>query len=158
MWDFSESLRLAPGWASRHFNRGRAYAVLGFHQLAREDFERALEVFPRYAPAWNALGWLYATSRDKAFLDGKRALACARRALELQGGEGDREHADYLDTQAAAWARTGNYRQAVAAQRKAVALLKADAGVKRARITEFEERLNLYRTHAPYTEPERRRQ
>lgn len=156
VWDFTESLRLAPGWASRHFNRGRAYAVLGEHQRAREDFEQALEVFPRYAPAWNSLGWLYATSRDKAFLDGKRALACVGKALEFLGNGGDRERAHYLDTQAAALARTGRYGQAVAVQRKAVALLKAEEGVPLRKITEFEERLNLYRARAPYTEPEQR--
>jgi arylsulfatase A-like enzyme len=68
----------------------------------------------------NALAWALATVPDAALRDGARALALARAAV----AETDGRHPDYLDTLAAAYAETGRFEQAVAAQRRALAILE----------------------------------
>jgi serine/threonine protein kinase len=53
---FSACVALAPDSAACYFNRGRAYAELGRHDQARQDYERTLELDPAHEAARKLLG------------------------------------------------------------------------------------------------------
>jgi uncharacterized protein len=83
----------------------------------------------------NDLAWVLATSRYETLRDGATALAEARKATAQQ------RTATTLDTLAAALAETGDFEQAVATQREAIAALGSDEG---ALTPQFQARLNDY--------------
>jgi len=90
----------------------------------------------------NNLAWALATSPEPALRDGARALALARRALELGG-----ESPNALDTLAAAQAAAGRPAEAVASQREALRRLR-EAGAEAAVLEPLEARLRDYLARA----------
>ena len=116
-------------------NRGATYGEKGQYDQAVSDFNKAIEMNPLDAEAYNNLAWLFATARAPGFRNGRRAVALALRACELS----DWKKGEYLDTLAASYARTGDFDNAVKWQEKALEQSKS------ARPPEFQERLNLYR-------------
>ena len=65
-------------------NRGVSFSELGRYERAIEDFNRALEINPRYALAYNNRGAAYAKKGD---LD--RAISDFNRAIEINPGYAD---------------------------------------------------------------------
>ena len=113
-------------------------------QKAISDYQRAIEIKSNYAPPYNALAWLLATSSKQAVRNGKSALAYARKAAELT----NRQDPAVLDTLAAAYAEAGNFREAIKWQRKALTFPEFD-------MSEGEgarKRLKLYTGRKPYRE------
>jgi serine/threonine-protein kinase len=83
-----------PGWmayADRQIHYG--YAVGGTFSSARAGFERAAELNPRFAPAWQHLAWIYLSQRDTA------ALRVALDTLRALGGIPAREENGYRGLQ-----------------------------------------------------------
>ncbi len=104
--------------------------------------EKSIELDPEYAPPRISLAWFLATTDKKELRDGKRAMEQALKACELT----EWKKPGYLDTLAAAYARVGDFDQAVKWQEKAVEGWKSfDWSGKRA----AQERLRSYRTHKP---------
>jgi tetratricopeptide (TPR) repeat protein len=91
--------------------------------------------------ARNGLAWLLATCPKSEFRDGKQAVELARRACELT----QYKVWAYVDTLAAAYAETGNFKEAVAWQKKALESSKSDAEK-----SSLKERLQLYEAGKPY--------
>ena len=91
----------------------------------------------------NGVAWLLATSRYDRFRDGATAVVEARRAIELS------RSATTLDTLAAAYAETGDFDDAVATQREAIAAMTAND--KRIR-EELDKHLDSYVQHRPWRE------
>lgn len=145
--DFDRALLLQPDDYLVLFNRAEARARLGQFKAAIADFRQAIQRKPDFAPAFNGLAWLLATSRDKTVQDGKMAVEAANTAVALK-----RSHA-HLDTLAAALARADRYAEAVKIQEEALKLLPAAAKPETRR--EYEARLVLYQADKPYTEPKR---
>ncbi len=93
----------------------------------------------------NNLAWFYATTSDNKYQNREEAV----RLAELLCRQTNYENYMYVDTLAAAYARAGNWEEAVRYQESAIRLLKNggmedDAG--------FNQRLNLYSSHKAYTE------
>jgi len=150
-------------------NRGAAYGEKGQYDQAVSDFNKAIEINPRYIKAYNNRGIVYRLQGqyDRAVSDFNKAIemnpldaeaynnlawlfATARApgfrngrravALALKACElSDWKKREYLDTLAASYARTGDFDNAVKWQEKALEQSKS------ARPPEFQERLNLYR-------------
>jgi len=112
-----------------------------YHQ-AMSSLERSIEADPEYAPPRNDLAWLLATVEKKELRDGKRAVEIAMKACELTNWK----NAEYLDVLAVAYARAGDFEQAVKWQEKAVEGMKSYDGRAR-RIAR--ERLRSYRNRKP---------
>lgn len=89
------------------------------------------------ARAWSNLGWIYATCPDPTLHDGPKAVECARRATSIDPNKGLNWNA-----LAAAYARNGEFAEAVEAQLRAIALGSGLGGE--------EERLLLYRGKQAY--------
>jgi tetratricopeptide (TPR) repeat protein len=138
--DFTAALRRNKD-AKTHMLRGHAFSELGEYERALLDLEESLRLGPKNAEAHNSLAWVLATAGVPGFRDGKRAVELARKALNL-GGWSDPGH---LDTLAAAYAETGDFKEAVRWQEKAL----ADKGFAE-KNKDAADRLALYRARKPY--------
>ena len=108
----------------------------------------------------NGLAWFLATCEMAELRDGKQAIALAQKAVALRNDEW-LEHrrwsftpdarppaaGEYLDTLAAAYAETGDFNRAIAAEKQALAL-PMDQALKPG----AEARLKLYQAKRPYRE------
>lgn len=93
--------------------------------------------------AYNDYAWLLATSKTDALRNGTLALDQAKKAVAAEPS------AAFLDTLAAAYAELGNFEQAIATQREALASITSEEGALR---DEFERRLRLYERSEPWRE------
>jgi membrane associated rhomboid family serine protease/Tfp pilus assembly protein PilF len=89
---------------------------------AIDHYMGALRLKPDLAEAHNNLAWLLATSEDPKYRKPAEALEHARRAVELTHWK----EASFIDTLAEALYVNGQYPQAVAVQKKALALDPGD--------------------------------
>jgi len=105
--------------------------------------EKSIEADPDYVPPRIVLEWFLAATEARELRDGKRAVELALKACELTEGK----KPDYLDTLAAAYARAGEFEQAVKWQEKALGGMKSfDVRTESA----ARERLKLYRSRKPW--------
>jgi tetratricopeptide (TPR) repeat protein len=111
---------------------------------AIRQYERALRINPNYVEVQNNLAWILATCPDAAFRDGPRAVALARSSDRLSRGT----LAPVLDTLAAAYAEAGQYPEAVATARRALAVAAGQESVADG----LRARLRLYEAGIPYHE------
>ena len=125
-----------------HNNRGTTYRLMGQYDRAIADFKKAIEINPLVAEAYNNLAWLLATAKVPDYLNGKKAVELARKACELS----EWKDPNYLDTLAAAYARVGDFENAVKWQEKALESSKS------ARKPELQRRLDFYRESKPWSE------
>ncbi len=85
---------------------------------AIKHYQEAIHLEPGFAEARNNLAWLLATADDPTFRNPAEALKLAQKAVELSHWN----EATYIDTLAEAFYANGQYQQAVATQKKALAL------------------------------------
>ena len=111
-----QAAELSPEDVSIVNNLGTLYDQLGKYQQAIGQFDRAITLMPGEAGSYNNLAWLRATCPDAKFRNGEQAIKLARKACELTGWN------DFstLDTLATAYAATGNWKEAVKWQEKAI--------------------------------------
>jgi tetratricopeptide (TPR) repeat protein len=138
--DFNKALEINPRYVEAYNNRGFAYKNKGQYDQAISDYTKALEINPRYALAYNNLAWLLATAKEPGFRNGPKALELALKACELSNWK----NPYHLDTLAAAYARTGDFENAIKWQEKA---LESHEESKK---TEAQQYLDLYREHKPW--------
>jgi rhomboid protease GluP len=98
------------------------YAGQKQYGKAIQSYQDALRKQPDFAAAHNNLAWLYATCDDPQFRDPKAALQHAQRAVLLSNWR----EGEFVDTLAEAYFANGEYAQAVAVQKKALALAPGD--------------------------------
>ncbi len=89
--------------------RGRADARYQIHSYggAISDYSKALEISPNDRYILNNLAWLYATSYDDKYRDGRLAIKLAKRSLALNPSDTG------YDTYAAALAEIGEFTEAI---------------------------------------------
>jgi tetratricopeptide (TPR) repeat protein len=142
--DCTEALRLDPGYAAAHVARGIAYADGRDYERAARDYAEALRLDPRLAVAYSRFAWLLATCPQDGLRDGDRALAYARKALHLRGGQDPH----FLESLAAAHAEKGRFREAARWQLQALERQQYGAEEE----GEARMRLQLYLEGRPYRE------
>ncbi|HUL28922.1 MAG TPA: tetratricopeptide repeat protein, partial [Thermodesulfobacteriota bacterium] len=140
--DFNKALEIDPMYQKAYNNRGTTYRLMGQYDRAIFDFNKALEINPLNPEAYNNLAWLFATAKGTGFQNGRKALELSRKACELS----EWKNPNYLDTLAAAYARLGDFENAVMWQEKALDSSKS------ARKPELRQRLNFYRERKPWPE------
>jgi serine/threonine-protein kinase len=138
--DFNMAIALNPNDNKAYNNRGFAYRLKGQFGQAISDFNRAIEINPLDAEAYNNLAWLFATAKVPLYRNGKKAVELALKGCELSNWK----KAEYLDTLAAAYARAGDFDNAVKWEEKAL------ESPNLARPSEYQKRLNLYRDRKPW--------
>lgn len=143
--DFNKALELNPDAISVRFDRGQLFSGMGLYQAAIKDLTRAVTLSPETAGYANALAWLLAACPDAKIQNGKEAVRFALKAVSIE------RNAQHLDTLAAAYARKGDFEQAVETQQAALDLLRKD-NARQETIKEFTTRLSLYTAGKPYIE------
>ena len=141
---YSEAVGLQPAAPVGHFDLAMAYAGQGRATEAIKQFEEALRLKPDYSEALSQLAWLLATSPRADRRDGARALALARRALELSAGK----QAGTWTALDVAYAETGQFAEAIKAAEKARDIATADGQTNATKAAEG--RLRLYRNQQPF--------
>ena len=86
--EFREAIRCKPDHAEAHANLGVALGRQGKLAEAVVEYGEAIRIKPRYAFAHNNLAWLLAQQLDPQRRDLQRALAHARKAVELEPKNG----------------------------------------------------------------------
>ena len=150
-----EATRLAPKNPRVLAELGKVLIESGKYQEALRRLRKAVSMesgkdAPNPDPL-NDLAWLLATSPDESLRDGPEAVRLAKKACELTGNR----NGAYVDTLAAAYARTGRFDKALAKAREALALAEKyhmDHFVK-----EFGERIELFRAGKAYVDKPRPR-
>ena len=124
---FAEALRLHPGHVAAHVELGMTLAERGRGADAGTEFARAARLaesagVDRYTvEVLDEAAWMLATAPAEGVRDGPLALRLARLASRATG---DR-HARSLNALAAAYAETGQFDEAAAVARRALALPEA---------------------------------
>jgi tetratricopeptide (TPR) repeat protein len=122
--DYTKAIALHPAEAFLYLRRGRHYSTLRDCNGALRDFETAIQLVPTsFAQDYNLTAELYslesgvyAGCTDRAYRDSQRAVATARRAVDL-----DPSRPALLSILAAAYASAGDFANAVTAQKRALA-------------------------------------
>ncbi len=138
--DYTKAIESKSRYALAYTDRGLAYKRKGEHDRAISNYTKAIEINSEDAVAYNRLAWLFATAIAPSFRNGKKAIELALKACELSDWKKPR----YLDTLAAAYARVGDFDNAVKWQEKA---LESPALANNA---EAQQRLNFYRECKPW--------
>ena len=139
-----QALELDPQLAEARNNLGLVLERSGRTREGVAQYERVLADLPDASVARSsalAIAWIRATSADETLLDGERAVECALFAAERTSQPGPR----FFEILAAAYARAGQFAEAVEAQGVVVQRAKGEAR----RVAE--ERLELYREGRPFT-------
>jgi tetratricopeptide (TPR) repeat protein len=147
MHDYDQAIKLWPESALAFNNRGLTYQQMGQLDFAIQDFEQVIKLTPKNTTGYKSLAMLYASGRDEEFLDGKKAIQYAEKAVALE------KNIDTMNTLAAAQARGNRFREATETQTEVLRLLKTKKNVAPEMLKEIEERIVLYQSGKPYTLP-----
>jgi tetratricopeptide (TPR) repeat protein len=115
--DYTRAIELKPGVAIAWNNRGTAYHSLRQWDKALADYTAATKLQPGYSTAWNNLARLLASCPQENLRDPPRAVEAAKKAIALDSKQGR-----YWNTLGMAHYRAGDWRAAVAALEKSMAL------------------------------------
>jgi serine/threonine-protein kinase len=155
-------------------NRGITYGEKGLYDQAISDFNKAIEINPKYDKAYNNRGIVYSHrgQYDQAISDFNKAIEINPKEAQthnnlawlfatakvpgFRNGEkavvfalkacelSEWKNPEYLDTLAAAYARVGDFGNATKWEEKALQIFEGD------KQAEAQRRLNLYREHRPW--------
>ncbi|MGB0993940.1 MAG: ASPIC/UnbV domain-containing protein, partial [Akkermansiaceae bacterium] len=115
-------------------------------QMAASYFQFARQAGQNNAVVMNNVAWVYATNKNAQLRNGKLAVICAMRAVQLTRSQ----NAGYLDTLAAAYAETGNFPLAIATANKAIKV--AQQHRQHALIPSIKQSIGHYRRSQPIRE------
>jgi tetratricopeptide (TPR) repeat protein len=139
--DFSKAIRLDPKDGAAFCNRGTVWWHKNELAKALADYEEAIRLWPDVAQVHKAKAWLLAACDDAKYRDGKKAVQCARRACELCNRD-----PFCREALAAAYAESGNFKQAIETQKQALAM----PGYPKQQVDRARECLKLYEAGKPY--------
>jgi tetratricopeptide (TPR) repeat protein len=147
--DCTEAIRLDKEFSLR----GRPHTVRALTWRSKKEYRKALADFevafghdPTDELCLQGMVCLFATCPLAQYRDGKRAVKLARQLIEAAGARKNPLHMQLL---AAAYAETGDFKHAIAWQKKALQELSAWPVGYRERARQ---QLKLYEQHTPYRE------
>ena len=140
--EFGKVIRQEPkNWLAK-YSRADTFLNVGKHKEAVADYEAALEINQEYDNLLNNLAWVLSTSPVDDVRDGKRAVELALKACEVSNYE--KPH--ILSTLAAAYAESGDFKNAVKWANKAVEIGRDDIQ------EQLEDELKSYSKKKPWRE------
>lgn len=147
--EWRQLIRLRPEFELPYAAWGIHLLSESQHKTSEELFRSGLKVHPESIILRNALAWLLATTPDDSIRNPEEAIRLAEEACKQTGFR----DAELLDTLAASYAASGNFREATRFEQEAI---KAATQVGlRAALVRYRERLILYEKGLPYREARR---
>jgi tetratricopeptide (TPR) repeat protein len=141
--DCSKAIRLNPKSADAYTTRASAYEGRKEYAKAIADYKSAIRLDSEDAETHNSLAWILATCPNAELRSGSSAVEHATAACRLS----NYKDAVHLDTLAAAHAESGQFRQAVDWEQKA---LQAALDLGDDERDEMHKRLELYQQGKAY--------
>jgi len=135
--DFDQALMLRKS-ADIYRNRADTHNMIKKFHSALADYNKAVALGPANGAVLNNFAWFLATCPSAKHRNGRRAVRLATKALALAHTPGR------LDTLAVAFAEAGQFKRAIKAQEKMIALTGSKEG---------KERLKLYKKSKAYHSP-----
>ena len=120
----------------------RCPGIEGDFDQAIADCNEAIRLDPKESAGYDDRAWIWATSADARYRDGKRAVESATRACELTDWKGRQSH-----TLAAACAEAGDFARGGEVAGEGAGAEQGREGREKGRA-----RLELYRATKPYRE------
>lgn len=117
---YSNILAKHPKNTDALVGRASSYLTIGNHGKSIADYNKASRLGAENSGMLNNFAWVLATTPMDKLRDGKRAVELATKACELT----DYKQAHIISTLAAAYAETGNFKEAVKWSKKSVELSK----------------------------------
>ena len=139
--DFTDALEKNPQYSEAYFNRCTTWFHTGEYGKGIADCSETLRIDPFNADAYHQLALTLAICPDERFRDPEKAVKLAQKAIELK------PVAAYLDTLAAAYSQSGNFKNAAETQEKAIALLEKEG--KTENLDEYVKRRKIYENNKP---------
>jgi hypothetical protein len=100
----------------------------------------------------NSLAWLFAACKNPQYHNGMKAVEYAAKAVSQEP-----KRWFFVDTLSCAYARNGQFDDAVATGQRAIELLRGDdylpASEKEDRVAEMMKRLEMFNNRQPFTDP-----
>ena len=140
------ALKSNPKIAEAHYQLAALFSAKQDMLSAISHLQQAIELDPNFVLALNNLGWILATQQTPALRNGSEAMRLASRAVVLTG----RSDPSTLDTLAAAYAETGEFKNAVDTAQ--LAIQNASAAGHTSLANEIGTRLKLYQSQQAYRE------
>lgn len=147
---FNAAIELDPTNTLAFAQRGAIRAQTGPYDLAVEDFQKAVDLDPEgvfHYEAYNSLAWLLCTCNEDRIRNGEKAVTLAKQACEFCNYENE----DIVDTLAAAYAETGDFKAAIEWQQKAIDRADPHRDPMH-KLPGFYDRLRLYKQGIAYRE------
>lgn len=120
------------------------YYRLHDYTKAAADWNKALALNKDDSATYNSMAWLMATSPDPKARDGNKAVQLATQSCQLNQWK----EAETIDTLAAAYAETGDFKHAIEFENEAIAMMKPEGET----IKDARARILLYQSRHPYRE------
>lgn len=124
-----------------HPARGVAWYHSARYNEALNDYIEALRLEPASMDANNQLAWMLSVCPDQKYRNASKALDLAKKAVAVSEGP------TTLDTLAAAYAESGDFKAAVEIQEKVVAQAKASGTEE---LKKYMQRLEAYKNRRPW--------
>jgi tetratricopeptide (TPR) repeat protein len=142
--NYRRALEFNPGFFKSYYNIAKILYGQGKISAAIHNYQKALTLNNETPQTLYNLSWIYATSENGSYRDGKKAIKLAEKLCMLTG----HRQPLALDALAAAYAENGDFDKAVETAQKAL-VLAFQVGPKKL-ASGLEKRLKLYQAGRPY--------
>jgi Flp pilus assembly protein TadD len=137
---FQRAVKIEQNYEA-YYNLGYAYRLNGMAAQAMDCYRQALKLQPQFRPAQINLAWMLATWPDASLRNGNQAVALAGKASQSAHGMDPK----ILRTLAAAYAEAGQFTEAVATAKQALALVSPQSNVA----SGLQAEIQLYEQNSP---------
>jgi|GEM_PF-432446 len=143
-YHYEQAVRSDPLFAQAHYKLGNVLERKGKIKEAVKEYEEAIGIIPGWDKPLNDLAWILATNDDKKINNPERAVHLARTLCENTAFE----NPVYMDTLAAAYARAGQFKQAIDTAEKALNLARISNNILLK--DDIQQRCKLYKSNQPF--------
>jgi tetratricopeptide (TPR) repeat protein len=140
--EFNKSLEIMPKYGMAFSSRGFVWKKKGLYDHAIADFRNALSANPNLPQPYSQLAWIYALCPNERYRNGAQAVIWAKKAQKFSN-----RPKTMSPLLAAAYAEAGDFDEAVATQKKAIAWMQREGMVSE--LDNANIRLKYYQNHIP---------
>jgi tetratricopeptide (TPR) repeat protein len=144
IYNYRKALQFNPDFFKSYYNIAKILYDQGKISEAIQNYQKALSINSRTPQILFNLSWIYATSGNRKYRNGKKAVNLSEKLCTLTAYQQPLA----LDALAAAYAENGNFTKAVDTAQKALGLAM-QLGPKEL-ILGLKDRLKLYKAGQPY--------